>query len=188
MSKFKIERLPIDGPAVITSQVHSDPRGVFARLFCADELAEFLGERSIVNVNFSRTEMKGAVRGLHFQHPPHAEVKFVRCLSGRIFDVVVDLRAGSPTFLQWTGVELSSDQFDMIHVPEGFAHGFQVLTAPAEIVYFCSEYYHPDAEDGLSATDPSLMINWPLEVSQLSERDEALPLLKSREFPGINLS
>lgn len=186
MNKLEIEPLALAGAAIVRSLPFRDDRGAFARFFCERELQPIIGGRRIVNVNFSRTMTEGAVRGLHFQHPPHAEMKLVRCLSGRVFDVIVDLRAGSPTFLQWVGVELDPDRFAMMVVPEGFAHGFQVLSAPAELLYLHTEHYCAEAEGGLRATDPRLHIDWPRDITQMSDRDRAFPLLTDT-FDGIDV-
>jgi len=126
---MKIVATPISGVFEVETTPFVDHRGAFARLYCEHELAEVIGGRRIVQINHSRTEMAGVVRGLHYQHPPHAEMKLVRCLKGRVWDVAVDLRQGSQTFLKWHAVELSPARANMLVIPEGLAHGFQVLEA-----------------------------------------------------------
>ena len=170
--------------SVIETKAFSDVRGSFTRLFCADELAPVIGERSIVQVNLSRTVGAGAIRGMHFQYPPHAEMKLVRCLSGRVWDVAVDLRTGSPTFLQWHAEELTADNLRMLVIPEGCAHGFQTLEADSELLYLHTAYYAPAWESGCRYDDPRLGINWPLPASDLSTRDRQHALLDA-QFPGV---
>ncbi|MEJ7745209.1 MAG: dTDP-4-dehydrorhamnose 3,5-epimerase, partial [Luteimonas sp.] len=163
---------------------HLDTRGAFARMFCEHELAQVLGGRRVVQINHSRTHAVGAVRGLHYQRAPHAEMKLVRCLKGRVWDVAIDLRAGSPTFLQWHGEELTTDNARMLVIAEGCAHGFQVLEPDSELLYLHTATYAPDAEGGVRWDDPRLGIPWPLPVSELSERDRLVPSLTA-EFSGI---
>ena len=185
-SAVKVLTTPVPGLIVVESIPFADSRGAFARLFCARELAPILGERLIVQINHSRTAAVGAVRGLHFQNPPHAEMKLVRCLKGRIWDVAVDLRAGSSTFLHWHAEELTADNNRMMVIPEGFAHGFQVLEPDSELLYLHTAFYEPSSEGGLSCTDPRLSIAWPLNVSDLSLRDSSHPFL-SADFSGFAL-
>jgi len=167
---------PLAGLTVVQTAAFEDHRGAFARLFCAHELAE-LGMQPIVQINHSLTRVAGAVRGLHFQRPPKAEAKLVRCLRGRVLDVAVDLRAGSPTYLSWRAVELSALNRLALFVPRGFAHGFQTLTPDCELLYLHDEFYSPEHEGGLRHDDPALLIPWPLPVADLSARDAAHPLL-----------
>jgi dTDP-4-dehydrorhamnose 3,5-epimerase len=164
----------------------SDRRGSFSRLFCRDELASVFGSRQIVQINHSRTVDPGAVRGLHFQYAPHAEMKLVRCLAGRVWDVVVDLRAGSSTFLQWHAEELSPSNGRMLVVPEGCAHGFQALEPQSELLYLHTASYAAKAEGGVRADDPRLAIRWPLPITGQSERDRSHPLL-GNEFAGVRV-
>jgi len=173
-----IHPLPIDAAALIEAEPFEDHRGLFARFFCARELAQLFGERQIVNVNFSRTHQAGAVRGMHFQFPPHQEMKLVRCLRGAVFDVLIDLRPESPTFLKWHGEVLSAANLKMLCLPEGFAHGFQALEPDSEVLYLTTAFYAADAEGGLRYDDPALGIEWPLEVTEVSRKDASHPLLK----------
>ncbi|PIE55346.1 MAG: dTDP-4-dehydrorhamnose 3,5-epimerase [Dethiosulfovibrio peptidovorans] len=172
-----ISKTPIAGVFVVETQSFEDHRGAFARFFCAEELAPLLGEKHIVQINHSRTDQVGAVRGMHFQYPPHGEMKFVRCLRGRVFDVAVDLRQGSPTFLQWYGEELAPESKKMLVIPEGCAHGFQVLEPESELFYLHTAPYCPDSEGGVNVMDKIIGITWPLELSDRSDRDKELSFL-----------
>ena len=181
-----IRSIGIAGALVVEGQPHTDHRGAFSRLFCERELAEVIGDRHVVQINHSRTHAVGAVRGMHFQHPPHAEMKMVRCVRGRVWDVLVDLRAGSPTFLHWHAEELSPDASRMLVIPEGCAHGFQVLEADSELLYLHTAFYTPPSEGALRYDDPLLAIPWPLPVTDLSERDKTHALL-SNNFIGLDV-
>ncbi|CAD6540210.1 dTDP-4-dehydrorhamnose 3,5-epimerase family protein [Paraburkholderia metrosideri] len=174
----------IEGVIVAETTPVADRRGAFTRLFCQKELAAVLGTRQIVQINQSRTTQLGAVRGLHFQHAPHAEMKLVRCIRGKVWDVVVDLRAGSPTFLQWHAEVLSADNTRMMAIPEGCAHGFQVLETDSELLYLHTAFYTPTAEGGLRHDDPRVGISWLIPVTDMSERDRAHPLI-TEDFPGL---
>jgi dTDP-4-dehydrorhamnose 3,5-epimerase len=177
---------PIPGVALVETQVHADPRGAFTRLYCARSLADIIGPRQIQQINHSRTQRAGAVRGMHFQHPPHAEMKLVRCVRGRVWDVVVDLRAGSPTFLKWHAQELDMESARMLVIPEGCAHGFQALEADSELIYLHTAFYTPSAEAGLRHDDPALRIRWPMQAVDLSPRDRFHALLPD-DFAGIQV-
>ena len=183
---MKVIDTPVDGLKVVESSVRSDHRGTFSRLFCADELRPLLGRRQIVQINQSTTSRRGSIRGLHFQYPPHAEMKLVRCLRGRVWDVAVDLRTGSHTYLRWHAQELTPGDARMMVIPEGFAHGFQTLEPDSELLYLHTEYYNSDSEGGLRHDDPGLAIDWPLPPRDLSPRDLAHPLLDT-DFTGVSL-
>ncbi len=174
---MKINHTAIAGVVVVETARIQDDRGAFARLYCEQELASVIGERRIVQVNQSKTSAPGSVRGMHYQVNPHAEMKLVRCLCGRVWDVAVDLRANSPTFLQWHAEELTPGNARMLVVPEGCAHGFQVLEANSELLYLHTAAYRAVAEGGVDARDPRLAIAWPLPVAGLSERDAAHPAI-----------
>ena len=163
-----------------------DERGYLERLFCTEELQAILSGKHIMQINHTFTKKKGTVRGLHYQHPPHAETKLVMCLQGEVFDVALDLRHNSPTFLQWHGELLSADNHKTLHIPEGFAHGFQTLTDNCELIYLHTAAYNAEAEDALNAQDPRLAINWPLEITELSSRDLNHPLI-NQNYQGISL-
>lgn len=180
-----IEASPLDGAALIKLSHISDHRGRFVRLFCRKELSS-LGFGEIVQSNHTLTKAKGSVRGMHYQRPPHAEGKLLGCLRGRVFDVFVDLRAGSRTFLQWHGIELSADNAEMVYIPRGFAHGFQVLEPESELLYFHDAFYSPADEAGLNPLDPRLGIAWPLPVYELSKRDQEHPFIDDT-FTGIEM-
>jgi dTDP-4-dehydrorhamnose 3,5-epimerase len=184
---MKLAPTPMLGLFVVETEVRADTRGSFARLFCRDDLAAAVGGRSILQVNQSRTRAAGAIRGLHFQHAPHAEMKLVRCLRGAAFDVAVDLRAGSSTFLRWHAVELSPENARMVVIPEGCAHGFQSLVPDTELLYLHTSAYVPEAEDGVAWNDATIGVRWPLPVPEhdgMSPRDRALlPLASS--FVGL---
>ena len=176
---------PIPGLMTADATPYVDARGAFARLYCERELSELIGPRRIVQINQSRTLAVGAVRGMHYQHPPHAEMKLVRCLKGRVWDVAVDLRMHSSTFLCWHAEELTAENGRMMVMPEGFAHGFQVIE-PSELLYLHTAFYQPGAEGALRYDDPRLAISWPLDVTDLSERDAKHPLVDSN-FLGLHL-
>jgi dTDP-4-dehydrorhamnose 3,5-epimerase len=169
----------------VETNYFTDARGAFGRLYCAAEMSGIIGSRHIVQINHSCTAAVGAIRGMHFQHPPHAEMKLIRCLKGRVWDVAVDLRVGSPTFLHWHAEELTSNNARMMVIPEGCAHGFQVLEADSELLYLHTAFYHPASEGGLRHDDPQLGIEWPLPAVDLSSRDLSHPPI-SQDFPGIS--
>ncbi len=177
---------PIFGLMVVETMPNQDMRGAFSRLYCERELNALIGHRKIVQMNHSRTVNIGAVRGMHFQYPPHAEMKFVRCLKGRVWDVAVDLRHGSPTFLHWHAEELTPDNGRMMVIPEGFAHGFQAIDPDSELLYLHTAPYTPSAEGGLRYDDPRLAITWPVTVTEISERDASHPFI-SQEFQGVRV-
>ena len=174
----------LSGVVIAETVPLADHRGTFARLFCEIELADVIGDRRVVQINYSRTVRAGAVRGLHLQRPPHAEMKLVRCLRGRVLDVAVDLRTGSQSFLQWHAEELTPGNGRMFIIPEGCAHGFQALEPGSELLYLHTSPYAPTAESGIRFDDAQLGIPWPLPVVDLSQRDRLLPTL-APEFCGF---
>lgn len=184
MSRFMITETPLAGLKVLKRQQLTDSRGFISRLFCAQEFTAIGWNRSIAQINQTSTLYKGSIRGMHFQHPPFSEMKLVSCLRGEIWDVAVDIRSDSPTFLQWYGVSLSADNCLGLMIPEGFAHGFQTLTDNAELLYCHSAAYHPEAEGGLHPMDPDLAIDWPLPAANISARDISQPLVHV-SFKGI---
>ncbi len=185
-SRFDIFDTPMSGLKLIQRKPLGDRRGYLERLFCTEELQMLIPSRGIVQINHSLTARRGTVRGIHFQYPPHAEVKFVSCLRGEVFDVAVDLRQGSVTFLHWHGVILSADNHQTLLIPEGFAHGFQTLTEDCEMIYFHTAAHQPSAEGGLNAKDPRLNIDWPVAMTEQSPRDAAHPWLGD-DFTGVAL-
>lgn len=184
MSLFAITDLSLAGLKRIDRQRLGDQRGFLSRLFCATELAKCGWHQPVVQINHTYTVKKGTVRGLHYQHPPYAEMKLISCLQGDIFDVVVDLRADSPTFLQWHGEQLSAENGRALLIPEGFAHGFQTLSDDVQLLYCHSAAYQPNAEAGVNVSEPRLAIDWPLPISECSPRDQAFPLL-DKHYSGI---
>jgi dTDP-4-dehydrorhamnose 3,5-epimerase len=173
--------LRLDGAFAVDLNRREDARGFFARLFCAQEFADHGLAVIWKQCNTSFTREIGTLRGLHFQRPPMAEAKLVKCLRGAVFDVLVDLRQNSPTFGRWTSLELSAENRTMAYVPPGFAHGFQTLARDTELLYFHSEVYSPAHEGGVRFDDPELNIGWPLPVIDLSSRDAAHPYLAMLE-------
>jgi len=171
---------PLQGAFVVELDRAEDERGFFARTFCAREFAEHGLDTRIAQCNLSRTLGRGTLRGLHYQVAPATEVKLVRCVRGALFDVIVDVRPESPTYLRHLGVELSEDNGRALYVPAMFAHGFQTLTDDVDVLYQISEFYAPEHARGLRYDDPALGIEWPLPVHDLSARDARWPLLDRR--------
>jgi dTDP-4-dehydrorhamnose 3,5-epimerase len=186
MTGLAIHALPLEGLKLIQRQQLGDVRGHLSRLFCSQELAAAGWTVPIAQINHSVTTRCGTVRGMHFQKPPHAEFKLVTCLRGSVWDVAVDLRTGSPTFLQWHAQQLSAQNGHAMLIPQGFAHGFQSLTDDAELLYCHSAAYAPEAEGALNALDPCLGIPWPLALAERSARDCQNALI-SDNFEGIRL-
>jgi dTDP-4-dehydrorhamnose 3,5-epimerase len=171
----------INGAFIIDLDVKADSRGFFARAFCRSEFEEHRLNPLIAQANIAFNRRKGTVRGMHFQFPPAAETKLVRCTKGSILDVIVDLRPESPTYLDHISVELSSDNHRALYVPERFAHGYQVLEDATEMTYQAGEFYTPGAEGGLRYDDPNLGLTWPVAVTEMSDQDRSWPLLADVE-------
>ena len=186
MSKFSIFDTPIAGLKVIERKNIGDSRGFLARIFCADQLQKAGWKRPIVQINQTITKKRGTVRGMHFQNTPHAEMKLISCLQGEIWDVAVDLRKNSPTFLQWHAEKLSAENYRALLIPEGFAHGFQALSNDCELIYLHTAPYTLESESGIRPNDRYLDIPWPLDFFEISTRDATHPLL-SDQFSGIEL-
>jgi dTDP-4-dehydrorhamnose 3,5-epimerase len=182
--RFDFLPTPLANLSLLQRKMLGDTRGYLERMYCFDELSTLLGDRRIAQINHTHTATRGTVRGLHFQYPPHAETKLVSCLSGEVFDVAVDLRQNSPTYLRWHGEILSADNHRTLLIPEGFAHGFQTLTDNCEMLYLHTHAYHAEAEGGLNPQDPRLAIEWPLPVAALSPRDAGHPLI-GPDFAGV---
>lgn len=183
---MKIEQTPLQDAFIIKLEPFMDDRGLFARVFCKQELQSILHGKNIVQINHSLTIPKGALRGMHFQYPPKAEIKIVKCMRGSVYDVIIDLRRNSPTLLQWHGETLSAENMKMMYVPEGFAHGFQALEENTELLYLHTEFYSPENEGAVRYDDPLINIQWPMEITDISEKDRNHPLL-SQDFEGIVL-
>lgn len=165
------------GAFLVELERREDERGFFARSFCQEEFKAHGLDPCVAQCNVSFNARRGTLRGLHYQAAPHEEAKLVRCTRGAVWDVIVDLRAGSPTRLQWHGAELSEDNGAALYVPKGFAHGFQTLVGESEVLYQMSEFYHPELARGLRWDDPRLAIRWPLSEPVVSARDRSYPLL-----------
>lgn len=183
-SKFDFFSTKIQDLFVLQRKPACDGRGYFERMFCLSDLGKHFSGKRISQINHTQTQKIGSVRGMHFQNQPHAEIKFVSCVKGEVFDVAVDLRSESPTFLQWHSEVLSAKNHKTLMIPEGFAHGFQTLSNDCELLYFHSNYYHAPSEDGLNVRDPRLAIDWPMPIANLSKRDEAFPMLEAN-FNGV---
>lgn len=174
----------LQGSYAIELEPFIDERGWFARYFCMDEFAQIGHTKEWLQMNHSCTYKKGSLRGMHYQLPPFSEIKLVRCIAGSVFDVIVDVRKNSSTFMQWFGAELSAENKKMMYIPEGFAHGFQCLTDNCGLLYHHTEYYEPNVEMGIKYDDPKIKIGWPLAVTIISKRDEVHPFL-NENFKGI---
>lgn len=186
MSRFMITDLPLAGLKRVQRQHLGDNRGFLARLFCAEELEVAGWNKPITQINHTYTAKQGTVRGMHFQRPPHAEMKLVSCIRGEVWDVAVDLRIGSPTYLHWHAERLSAENGCALLIPKGFAHGFQALTDDVELLYCHSEAYAAQAEGGLNPNDPGLGIAWPLAIAELSARDAGHALITA-DFEGVRV-
>lgn len=183
-ARFEIGETTISGVYLLGRIPIADERGWLERMYATDDLAGVLGGRGIAQVNRTLTAGTGTVRGLHYQRQPSAEVKIVSCLRGAAFDVAVDLRRGSPTFLHWHAETLSAENHRSLVIPEGVAHGFQALADDCELLYLHTAAFDPASEGGLHPGDPRLAIAWPLPIERLSERDASHPLIGST-FDGI---
>ncbi|HSW70957.1 MAG TPA: dTDP-4-dehydrorhamnose 3,5-epimerase family protein [Gammaproteobacteria bacterium] len=183
--RLHIQDLPLAGLKQIIRRAISDQRGSFQRLYCQQILEQHSILEPIAQINLTHTRKKGSIRGMHYQNPPYGETKVVSCLRGKVLDVAIDLRQGSPTFLKWHAEILSPDLNNSLLIPKGFAHGFQTLTEDCELLYFHTAAYHPQAEAGLSPFDPRLNLDWPLSVTELSDRDRNHPLLTDN-FQGVS--
>ena len=165
----------VSGAFVITPQPRADDRGWFARMWCAQELAQKGLEHHVAQVNVARSHLAGTLRGMHYQQAPHDEAKIVRCNRGAVFDVVLDLRSSSPSYKRWFGIELSETNGQMLYVPQGCAHGYQTLSDDAEVMYFTSAFYAPAAATGVRYDDPAFGIDWPRSVTAISGQDRSWP-------------
>lgn len=186
MSSFNIIELPLPRLKRIERKQLGDHRGFLSRLFCAEELSAAGWTKSIAQINHTYTAKRGTVRGLHFQYPPYSEMKLVTCIRGEVWDVAVDVRVNSPTFLQWHAEYLSADNGCALLIPEGFAHGFQAMSDNVELIYCHSAAHCADAEAGLNTQDRQLAIPWPLAITELSERDCRHPVIETG-FEGVVL-
>ena len=181
---MKFTELEIQGLYIIIPEPFQDERGKFSRIYCQDELKKIAHTKGIVQINHSLTRKKGALRGMHFQYPPKAETKIVKCIKGSIIDVAIDLRKNSPTFLKWHGEIISAENMLMFYIPEGFAHGFQTLENDCELIYFHTESYSPEHEGAIKYDDPKVRITWPIKITDISNKDKNHKLLND-QFEGV---
>ncbi len=186
MNKFTFKKTPIKNLKLVKKEPIKDKRGFFNRLYCYDKFEKVMGGKIVRQINMSFTIKKGTVRGLHFQKKPCLETKIVYCLRGEVWDVVVDLRKGSPTFLHYHSEILNRDNNKSCLIPDGFAHGFQTLTSDCEMLYLHTADYNKNFEGAINVVDPKIGINWPLRITELSERDGNIPFLPDN-FKGLEL-
>ena len=186
MNRLVLHSTPIDGLHVLERDPIGDSRGFLERMFCQDSLRQFLKGKTVRQINRTLTRQRGTVRGLHFQNPPYAETKIVTCLKGKVWDVAIDLRRGSLTFLEHHAVLLAEDNNRSFLIPEGFAHGFQTLTSDCELLYFHTADYNVEFESAFNAIDPLLSIPWPEPIIERSDRDVNHPMLADN-FQGVEL-
>ena len=183
--KLKILKTEFEGLCVIETDTFHDARGSFSRFYCTKELEE-ISNISIEQINHSVTDKKGTTRGLHFQYEPNSEVKIIRCIKGSVFDVLVDIRKDSDTFLKVFTYTLSQENEKMLYIPKGFAHGFQALEDNSELLYLHSSVYEASNEGALNIKDSLLDIKWPLDIVNVSKRDSSHPFIES-SFKGVEL-
>jgi dTDP-4-dehydrorhamnose 3,5-epimerase len=177
---------PLKGAFIIELKPFTDDRGWFARTFCKDEFQAIGHDQEFVQFNHSSTQKKGTIRGMHYQLPPFSEIKLIRCIRGRVYDVIIDIRENSSTFLRCFPVELSEDNMLSLYIPQGFAHGFQTMEDNTQLLYHHTAFYAPGHEAGLRYNDPALGINWPLPVTVITEKDHHHSLLNN-SFKGISI-
>ncbi len=177
---MKFTKLDLRDAFLVELEKHGDHRGFFARLWCQKEFEEHGLVPHVVQANISFSTLKGTIRGLHYQEEPFAETKFIRCVKGAIFDVIIDIQPDSPTFMKWFSIELTAENHKMLYVPKGYAHGFQSIETDTEVTYLVSEFYTPHAEGGIRYDDPAFGIQWPLPVAEISDKD--------RNWPGFRVN
>ncbi len=186
MSRFTPSTTPLADLQIIERKRLGDDRGFLSRLFCREEFAALGWKQPVAQINHTQTVQKGTIRGMHFQYPPYSEMKLVSCLQGEIWDVAVDIRVNSPTYLQWYGVNLSAKNNKALLLPQGFAHGFQSLSNNVVILYCHSAPYNSAFEGGLNPRDPGLAINWPIPVTEISKKDISIASV-NEGFKGVSL-
>jgi len=184
--KIIIEDTKISGLKILNQTTIGDSRGYFERLFCIEEMKDLLLEKSVKQINHTLTEKRGTIRGMHFQYQPCSEIKIVKCIRGEVYDVAIDLRENSDTFMCWHGEILSDKNHRSLFIPEGFAHGFQAVDDNCEMLYFHTASYNPTLESGINPFDSQISIIWPIENSILSEKDKTQKMLNNT-FKGIKL-
>ena len=180
---MKFNKLPLYGAHIIIAEPFVDNRGMFERVFCKREIKSIHHEKEIVQINHSVTSKKGSIRGMHYQIFPSAEIKIVKAIKGSVYDVIIDVRRNSPTFLKYHGEKISYDNLTSMYIPEGFAHGFQTLEDECELLYFHTSFYDPQNERAIRYDDPLIGINWPLNVADISDKDRSYPYLNN-SFEG----
>ena len=185
-NRFQVSDTPLNGLSVVERLPIGDQRGYLERMYCSENLREAGLQVPIAQINHTFTKIAGMVRGMHFQVPPNSDTKLVSCMRGEVFDVAVDLRAGSRTFLRWHAETLSDQNHRSLLIPAGFAHGFQTLTNDCEMLYFHTAFYVPAAEGAVSPADPCIGISWPLPLGAMSERDARHAFLPA-DYRGIQL-
>lgn len=183
---MKFIETKLKGAYIIELTPHKDERGIFIRTFCEKEFQEIEHFKKFVQFNHSVNFKKGTIRGMHYQNPSFAETKLIRCINGSVFDVFIDIRNNSPTFLQWHGAEISKENMKMVFIPEGFAHGFQTLEDNTELLYYHTAFYNPNAEGNIRYDDPSINIKWPFAPAAISPRDSGYSFL-TNNFKGMPL-
>ncbi|MEM1102643.1 MAG: dTDP-4-dehydrorhamnose 3,5-epimerase [Pseudomonadota bacterium] len=176
---MKFTQTDLQDAVLIDIEPRDDARGFFSRMFCEKEFAEAGLVSKYVQHNYSFNHKRGTLRGMHYQNAPHREVKVVQCVKGAIYDVIVDIRPASPTYLLWRGFELSENNRRQLYVPEGFAHGYVTLEDDSAVSYLVSAFYAPGAEGGLRWSDPAIGIDWPLEPDVISDKDASWPDFKA---------
>lgn len=186
MDRFFVIPTPIDGVYVVEPKKIVDNRGYYERFFCSDEFKEIGFDTEVKQINHSLTKEKGVIRGFHYQNPPYCEMKLVRCIRGSIFDVALDVRKDSPTFLKHFSVELTENNSKYLLIPEGVAHAFQSLEDNSEILYIVNKKYAPSSDIAINPLDVSLNINWPCDVNKLS-KEITIPNLDIFTFKGVML-
>jgi len=184
MKRLKFIKTPLDGLLLLERALSHDNRGIFSRIYCEDELHEAHISLKISQINHSFSKLKGTIRGMHFQITPYSDAKLITCTQGSIFDVAIDIRKNSPTYLQWFGAYLNGDDNKSIFIPKGFAHGFQTLSDNVHLIYLHSDPYHESAQGGISPFDPLINISWPLSTNNISNRDKNFPFIKN--IKGLN--
>jgi dTDP-4-dehydrorhamnose 3,5-epimerase len=183
---MKYTETPLKGAYIIELEPFRDNRGLFARTFCKRDFQKIGHKKEFVQFNHSVTFQKGTIRGMHYQVPPSSEIKLIRCIRGSVFDVIIDLRYKSSTFLKYFTAELSETNMKMIYVPEGFAHGFQTLEDNSQLIYHHTQFYNPSDERGIRYNDPAININWLLQPINITDKDKNYPLIDNN-FKGIKI-
>lgn len=182
--KISIEKTPFDKLYIINEDIHSDMRGSFSKIFSFDMYQEILYQEQIKQINYSRNTTKGTFRGFHFQYPPFNETKVVKCIKGKVLDMVIDIRKNSKTFLKLFSIELSQNDHKMLLIPNGFAHGFLTLEDNSELLYLHTQEYVPNSEGGINLLDPKLKVELPIEIRVISDKDKNYDFIK-QDFLGI---